>query len=364
MNFQVRISDSVEQSQWDQALKQNENSMTYQTVNWQRMFFGVYGSKPFFISVLNSESKIVGQLAGVIHKKWFWRDANIFSRLVGNRLGLGTLIHWFYGPIIHDKSHQDEIISKILSSVEEIAEKNNVMMIRGISPPLETNLSNSSFQNHCYELKTGATFIIDLRQGIENLYNSLKKDIRYYIRKSEKFDFKFEVVNQKKALDEFKNLKIAALKREGGRRVINTPTFYDKHWELLHNEGFEQLLVARKGNENVGGILTLTFNKNIIQHILANEPDTDLVGTFLTWNTIKWSMENNYNTFDFAGVNPNPQTSKEKGIYFYASKWGGKLYEYTVCTKITSKFKFNISSGLKNPSKISQINKMIQTPEI
>lgn len=364
MNFQIHVSDSVDQSKWDEALKQNENSMTYQTVNWQRMFFEVYGSKPFFITILDSNSKIVGQLAGVIHKKWFWRDANIFSRIVGNQLGLGTLIHWFYGPIIHDKSCQDEIISKILSAVEDIAEKNNVMLIRGISPPLETNLSNSSFQNHGYELKTGATFIIDLRQGIENLYNSLKKDTRYYIRKSEKLDLKFEVVNQRSTLDEFKNLKIVALKKEGGRRVLNDPTFYDKHWELLHNEGFEQLLVARKGNENVGGILTLTFNKNIIQHALANEPDTDLVGTFLTWNTIKWYIENNYHTFDFAGVNPNPQTSKEKGIYFYASKWGGKLYEYTVCTKITNKFKFNISSGLKNPSKISQISKMIQTPEI
>jgi len=363
MNLQVHVSDSVEQSQWNQALKQNENSMTYQAVNWQRMFYEVYGSKPFFITVLNSDSKIVGQLAGVIHKKWFWRDANIISRIVGNQLGLGTLIHWFYGPIIHDKLNQDEIISKILSAVENIAEKNNVVMIRGISPPLETDLSHTSFQNHDYELKTGATFIIDLRQGLDNLYNSLKKDVRYYIRKSEKLDLTFEVVTEREALDEFKNLKIKTLKQEGRRRVINNPTFFDKHWELLHNEGFEQLLVARKGTKHLGSILALIFNNNVIQHALTNDSEIELVGTFLTWNTIKWAIDNNYHTFDFAGVNPNPQTSKEKGIYFYASKWGGKIYEYTIYTKIVNKLKFNLSSGLKNPSKIFQISKRIRTSE-
>lgn len=364
MNFEVCVSDNIDQVEWNQALKQNKNSMTYQTSNWQKMFYGVYGSKPFFISVLNSNSKIVGQLAGVIHQKWFWRDANIFSKIIGNRLGLGTLIHWFYGPIIHDKSHQDEIISKMLLSIEKIAEENNVVMIRGISPPLETNLSNSSFENFGYDLNTGATFIIDLKQGVENLYNSLKKDTRYYIRKSEKLDLNFEVVNQRKVLDEFKNLKITALKKEGGRRVLNDPTFYDKHWELLHNEGFEQLFVARKETTNMGGILTLPFNNNIIQHALANAPDTDLIGTFLTWNTIKWAIENKFSTFDFAGVNPNPQTQKEKGIYFYASKWGGKMYKYSIYTKIPNKLKFKISSGLKNPSKLSQISKIIKTQEI
>ena len=55
MNFEVCVSDNVDQVEWNQALKQNKNSMTYQTSNWQKMFYGVYGSKPFFISVLNGE---------------------------------------------------------------------------------------------------------------------------------------------------------------------------------------------------------------------------------------------------------------------------------------------------------------------
>ena len=142
---------------------------------------------------------------------------------------------------------------------------------------------------------------------------------------------------------------------EGRRPSDNPKKFFDTHWKLLHSKGFEQLFTARENNENVGGILTLLFQRNMIQHALVNSPKLELVGTFLTWNTIKWAIENNFKTFDFAGVNPHPETSKEKGIYFYASKFGGELFDYTICTKIVSPTKFKLSSGLKNPSKLKSI---------
>jgi len=358
MSFNVQISDHVDKNKWDDTLLQNKASLTYQVANWQKMFHEVYGSKPFFISVTNSSERIVGQLAGVIHHKWYWRDSNIISKQIGNRLDLGKVLHWFYGPIIYDKSNQDSIITQILSALDRIAVENNVGMIRGISAPLEESFSPKSFREHKYKMHRGTTFIIDLRQGINQLYNSLKKDIRYYIRKAEKIGFEFEVVENRDALTEFEEINFQAMNRKG-KKTIRNPTFFDKHWELLHKEGFEQLLVARYKGENAGGILTMVFNGNVIQHALANIPKNDLVGPFLTWNTIKWAIEKKYLTFDFAGVNPFPKTKKEKGIYYYASKWGGKLYDYTVYTKIIDRTKFNISSVLKNPRKILRINKIM-----
>ena len=76
------------------------------------------------------------------------------------------------------------------------------------------------------------------------------------------------------------------------------------------------------------------------------------------------SDEKKYLTFDFAGVNPFPKTKKEKGIYYYASKWGGKLYDYTVYTKIIDRTKFNVSSVLKNPRKILRINKIMTQTKV
>lgn len=353
MNIKTQISETVDVKDWERQLSKSIGAITYQVPAWQELYKAVYGSKPIFITASDSSGKILGQLAGIIHKEnFFWRDANIISRSLGNRLGLGSIIHWFYGPIIHDKSNQDEIISEILSVVEHIAVANNVVMIRGISPPLETDISNMSFQKNGYSLEPGATFIIDLRQKIDDLFNSLKKDVRYYIRRSEKLDLEFELAKERKDYLEYKDLKLEALKKEGRRRIIHGSTFYEKHWELLFKEGYEQLLVARKGGEIVGGILTLIFNGNVIQHSLVNSPKIDLVGTFLTWNLIKWAIGKKYVTFDFAGVNPKPETVKEKGIYYYASKWGVQKYGYTRYNKILNRNKYNLFFALKNPSKV------------
>ena len=59
-----------------------------------------------------------------------------------------------------------------------------------------------------------------------------------------------------------------------------------------------------------------------------------------------------YRTFDFAGVDPSPKTKKEKGIYFYAAKFGGKKTDFFSYTKIIDKKKYYISSGLKSPRRI------------
>ena len=120
----------------------------------------------------------------------------------------------------------------------------------------------------------------------------------------------------------------------------------------MKNNGFEELILAKNKDKIEGTILVLFFNGNMIQHALANSPDYDLVGTFLTWNTIKWAQKMKYNTFDFAGVDPSPKTKKEKGIYFYAEKFGGKKINFFSYTKIIDQKKFYLSTGLKDPKRI------------
>jgi len=51
------------------------------------------------------------------------------------------------------------------------------------------------------------------------------------------------------------------------------------------------------------------------------------------------------NTYDLTGVNQNPRTKTEAGIYKFKEKWGGKLRTYNIYSKpsssaIASLFKF------------------------
>ena len=179
----------------------------------------------------------------------------------------------------------------------------------------------------------------------------MKKDTRYYIRKSEKEGYEFQIANNAKAMTKFQDLKVESNIREG-KKPFRNDKFWQKHWDIMKKNGFEELVLAKNNDEIEGIILILFFNGNVIQHALANSPDKYLVGTFLTWNTIKWMEKMKYKTFDFAGVDPSPKTEKEKGIYFYASKFGGKKIYFFSYTKIIDRKKYYLTSGLKNPKRL------------
>jgi lipid II:glycine glycyltransferase (peptidoglycan interpeptide bridge formation enzyme) len=152
-------------------------------------------------------------------------------------------------------------------------------------------------------------------------------------------------------MERFQDLKSESKKREGEKPFRNLP-FWKKHWQIMKNNGFEELVTAEYKNKIEGTILVLFFNGNMIQHALANSPEKDLVGTFLTWNTIKWAQKMKFKTFDFAGVDPLPKTKKEKGIYFYAEKFGGKKINFFSYSKILNQKKYYLTSGLQNPKRI------------
>jgi len=351
MNFIVRVSSKINESEWNDNLTKSTASTVYQSYNWQKLYQEAFGSKPVFITITNDTGNVVGQLACLIHKKMLWEGANALSKKIGNLLKLATSLWWYHGPIIHDKENRNEILSIILSTVDKIAKENKVVNIRGISSPLTEQFPTKIFEEYEYTSEPRLTFIIDLNQNIDDLYNSMKKDTRYYIRKSEKEGFEFEIAKDLEAMVKFQDLKVEAKKREGEKPFRN-PKFWEKHWKIMQNNGFEELVLAKNEDKIEGTILTLFFNGNMIQHALANASDNYLVGTFLTWNTIKWAQKMKFNTFDFAGVDPSPKTKKEKGIYFYAEKFGGKKIDFFSYTKIIDQKKYYLSSGLKNPKRI------------
>lgn len=352
MSLKVVISSDLEQKEWDDNLCLSKFSTIYQSYNWQKLYKTAFGSKPFFIIVKNND-KIVGQLACLLHKKMLLQDANIFSKQIGNILNVASSLWWYHGPIIHDQNNYEEILTLILESVEKIAINHNVANIRGISSPFFINFPIQVVKNFHYAIEPRLTFMIDLDSDLDDLYASLKKDTRYYIRKSELRGFEFKIADNIEDMKKFQDLKAESFKAEG-KKPFRNMKFWKTHWEILKKNGLEELILAKDNNKIKGTIITLLFNGNTIQHALANSPGEYHIGTFLTWNTLKWLKKMNFHTFDFAGVDPNPKTNKEKGIFFYAEKFGGKKMEYYSFHKIVNRKKFYLTVGLKDPKRVGK----------
>ena len=356
LNFTASVSSEVDAKEWDQKLPQSTASTTYQISYWARVYES-FDSRPIFISVRNSTGEIIGQLLALIHNELLWSDSNLFTRFIGSKLNLRQTLTWFYGPIIHDSNHADEIFSKILLAVDEVSIKNKVTIARGSSHPYSRMFSDKVAQKLGYKLQPWSTYITDLHRSSEELHNSLDKKTRYDIRKSEKNQLEFVAVNNRSSLDEFVELK-AKEREKVGQRVDKNPDFYDDRWEYLHKNGYEKLFLAKYKGKTLAGILNIIFNGNVVQHGVSISSHRELLGgPFLTWNTIQWCIDNKYSTYDMGGINPNPENEKEKSMNFYKSKWGGKKSDYIRYTKIYDITKWKISSGLKNPKKLKKILK-------
>ncbi|MFY9300380.1 MAG: hypothetical protein WAO91_04250 [Candidatus Nitrosotenuis sp.] len=352
MNYTVQIDSHVDEKRWNSQLAQNRGSTLYQSFNWLKVYQENIGSKLFFISVLSPNGGVVGQLAVLLHKNAL-RNENIVAKKLGSTLNLSSVLTWFYGPIIHANEGENEITQTILTSLDRLAKENNVAMIRGSSPPLETKFSNSSFSKYGYDLTPWATYVVDLQQKSDELYQKLDKKTRYDIKKSGQNKLEFQITEGPSYFKEFSELKNEEYERTRRKksRVLET---YKTEYEYLYKNGFHKVFLAKHKGVPIAGISDIIFNGNIVQHGVANTKTSLLGGSFVTWHAIEWAIENNHKTYDMGGINPSPSSEKEKNIDFFKSKWGGQKYEYTLYTKILSKTKARLSAALKNPRKILQ----------
>jgi lipid II:glycine glycyltransferase (peptidoglycan interpeptide bridge formation enzyme) len=352
MKINIEIKNKTDIFEWDTPLLQNDSSTIYQSFYWAKLYEDVYESKPFFLFVKNN-GKIIGQLLLFIHSKYYWQNANLVFKKVGTKFKLGSIISWHYGPVIHDNKQMLEITKELTKQINSIAMENDIIFINGSFNPLSLT-SDISFLDNGYSKKQWGTYIIELsNQKVDSFFDKLDKKTRYDIRKGISNNLKFEVSDQKDTIDEYIELK--HLEREKvNLKTSRVPEYNQKYWEYLANNNHLKLFVARLKNEMIGGILGISFNRNIVQHGVLNIKKELFGGPFLTWNAIKWSIENNYKTFDMGGFNPNPESNKEKSIDYFKSRWNGKTYYYSLFNKILKSHRYSLSSALIHPERISK----------
>jgi hypothetical protein len=353
MALEVSVSENIDENYWNESLQKSTSATIYQVPSYSYVYKHVFDSKPIFITA-KKNNEVAGQLAILIHTKYYWKDTNKFSKMLGSKLNINSILRWEYGPIIHDSFDKEEILNELLMAVERISEENNVTMIRGTTYPSPSFDYNKIFARYGYGHTNWATYITELDKDPQPLLDNLSKETRYDIRKSEKNKLELEIVNNFSSFQEYNRLAFSSRKRSGEQRREN-PLFVEKFWENLYDKGYLKVFMAKKNGELLGAIENLVFNKKVIQYGVVNSPKTHMLGgTFLTWNAINWSIKNGFCTYDMGGINPHPQTEKEKAINFYKSKWGGTRLNYAKYLKIRNPTKWRLAVALGNPRRISK----------
>lgn len=349
MNFKTEISYNTKKTIWNNTLLSNKASTAFQHSDFFHPYQLAYNSQPVFITVLDSSEKIVGQLSCIIHKNQYWLESNFISNFFINRFNLGYILNWHYGPIIHNFDNADEILSQILHAVDKIAIENNVNLISGSSPPQQFPLSVDIFKKNNYLIKPWLTYITNVDNDHDTIFNKLHNKTRYDVRKGNKSGLEFEVVSKKESYDLYVKIKYDDEKKLQKIKKMNK-TFPEQSWDTSFKIGIEKMFLVRHNGNPIGAIDCNLFNDNVVQMGVANLPKSNpYAGSFLTWNTIKWLSENNFQFFDVGGANPIPESKKEEGINLFKSKWASKKIDFFLYTKVFDRTKLNLLNIIKQP---------------
>ena len=177
MNFTVTIENQVNEDDWDASLIKSKHATAFQSANFFKPDQIANNSKPIFIKIFNQDEKLVGQLSCIINNKI--KKSSTISKFISNQLNLGSIIHWKHGPIIHDQINHQKILTLIFATLEKICKEEHVEMIKGTSPPLDTNFSESFFQEYNYDVTPWQNYIINLPSSSDDFFASLHNKIRY-----------------------------------------------------------------------------------------------------------------------------------------------------------------------------------------
>ncbi len=308
--------DDIADAKWNKRLEDASLGSIHQTNEFAVYTQKVFNQKPKYIKFLKPDGEIVGQL--LMHQYSRFEKKGItgkfFKKVIGSR---DTIFRWRYGPIIFKSDLADDI----WKSLYDFCSTKNCKVI-GIEFPLLAKPLKNPFVN-----KPWATFMIDLSESLDVIKERMHKhSAQKNIRRSENRGVTINEIT-KKDLPTIHNL-IQKTKGESKTASIEDVKIM---WDCLHNIGMHGFL-AYYEDKPIGGIMASSFNGYINEFGIArtqkDSEDKLYSQDLLKWYIINWGTKNNLKYYDLTGVNPNPQNEKEKGIFRYKEKWGGKLVKY------------------------------------
>ncbi len=258
---------------------------------------------------------------------------NISSFITGSSSGV---IEWIEGPIFYREDKSIQALELFLSWMKEQFKSRGLNRVHCGGLPLfsehvDSSDINDAFSRFGFSRSIWATYLVDLSVGEEVLWKKInraaKKNIKRCLNES-------VAVRRLDSFDEFRDAFYTSYSRaeaEGGR-VAGPLEPYDILFEedvekvysfwLAETEDGEAL--ATLGTFKVGSVATeiASSTLNLARTMKLGAQD------FLHWKIFVALMKEGCQTFNLAGVSPNPQNSKEAGIRSFKEKWSGDYVEY------------------------------------
>jgi len=336
MEYRIEIKKDLAKKKWNKWLLKSYNAHLFQSKQWADYLQELSGLKPYYLMIYDNK-KICGQLLFFKAPYTYNKSLKGISRFFEPLIKSIYVLTWKNGPIIHEKDEFSHILSLILNEVEK---SDRISLIYDINCPIYDNIEHKKCKKvlkiNKYDTKLWATFIIDLSLDIEVLWRNIKKEARRNVKRCEKNGVNIIITKEYADIENYCKIIEEHKKRQGYEMNFEDCVKWIELQLKFLKDNFN-LFMAYYRNKPISGLITWDFNGIInevgVAHSYYALKNKIYAQDLIKWNIIKWGKENKKKLYDLTGVNPNPKTEKEKGIYRYKSKWGGKFTKYKIYSK-------------------------------
>ncbi|MBN2374459.1 peptidoglycan bridge formation glycyltransferase FemA/FemB family protein [bacterium] len=330
------IAQSTPFEDWDEILyRAGGEAGLCQSSYWGRVIKKMDKSIPFFIKVMRSNEIT----ACCLIFKMF-----AYSREKRRRTSLFPYIEIHNGPVIICNRYAVPSIDFLLSWIVGFAKKNFAESINfgGFSPQsifISSGEVIDTFKRHGFISRRWGTFLTDLSLDEDALFRSLRHSARKNIKKCKEENILVKKINN---IDEYYEMFYKTYKASEEYYGRKCNPFSKIPYEEDKNKYYHYFIAQQINGSILATIGMYVFNR-VATEIMSTLAPSALKQKIPAQDILHWEMMLEAKRlgclkFDLAGVNPNPQTSKEAGIRRFKGKWGGDYIEYYTFKKDMNPF--------------------------
>lgn len=300
--------NKINTEKWSEFIKIHPKGSVFQTPEMYECYKNTHNHKPIILVAIDG-NEIVGVLLSVVISE----GGKLKSFFSSRSIIIG-------GPIV--KNDNNEIIILLLKEYNHIIKGKAIYT--QIRNHYEQLVCNDAFQENGYRFKSHLNFLINL-DNPENIWDRIGKGRIKQIKKSIKNKLTVDVYENN--ITEDLLIKGYYIIKSVYRRAKLPLVGFDLINEVNKKNLLVLFIVKDASNKIIGCRFGIKYKEEMYGWYAGSYSEFYKLfpNDILIWETLKWSCEHGYRTFDYGGAG---EPNKPYGVRNFKSQMGGKLVNY------------------------------------
>lgn len=289
----MEIRNPLDYPDWNNLLLSNRNCSFFHSSNWARVLHESYAYTPLYLTGV--EDKKFSLLIPLMEVK---------SILTGKR-GVSLPFTDYCELLLPGRSCFREAMNHLIKYGKRAGWR--FIELRSGTDFFRAGTPSSYYYGH----------ELDLSQGEERIFSSLRDSTRRNIKKAVKKDVKTSICTSLESVKEF--YRLHCLTRREHRLPPQPFYFFKKIFEHIISQNLGFVVLASHNEERIAGAVYFHFGEKAVykygassrehQHLRANN--------LVMWEAIRWFSRNGFKTFCFGRTEP-----ENTGLKQFKAGWG------------------------------------------